>query len=271
MREKETVGVIGLIPLEPDASGWPPGVQSFQTRPLFPGVLPDWLNNVNVEAVIAAVVVLAFWFIVSHKMKTVPNKRQFIGEFLYNLLRNGVARDIIGPDFRKFLPFLLALFSFILVNNWFGEFFVFMFPTMSKIGYVYALALASWLLYNGVGIWKYGPFKYLRKMTLPQGVPVWLWWLIIPLEFLSNIIVRPVTLALRLFANMFAGHLVTLVFVIGGTMLLQSGIPLAIAGGGSILLAFAVLALELLIGALQAYIFTVLTAQYVASALAEEH
>ena len=269
--------LIGLVPLEGGASGWPPGVHSFDTRPLVPGAGLDWLNNVTFQATLAAVIVIGFWLIVSRNLKVVPGKRQFIGEFLYNMLRNGIARDIIGPEFRRFLPFLVALFTFILVNNWFGEFFVFMFPTMSKIGYVYALALGSWLLYNGVGIWKspgpwyVKPFKYLRKMTLPQGVPVWLWWLIIPLEFLSNIIVRPITLTLRLFANMFAGHLVTLVFVVGGTMLLNSGIPLAIAGGGSVLFAFAFLGLELFIGALQAYIFTVLTAQYVASAIAEEH
>ena len=263
--------LMGLVPLEGATNGWPPSVSDFDSRPLFPGAGLDWLNNALFQAVLAAIIVIVFWLIVSHRMKVVPTKRQFVGEFLYNMLRNGVARDAIGPDFRKYVPFLVALFSFILVNNWFGELFVFMFPTMSKIGYVYALALGSWLLYNIVGIQKYGPLKYLRKMSLPEGVPVWLWWLIIPLEFLSNIIVRPITLILRLFANMFAGHLVVLVFVLGGTILIQSGLPFAIAGGGSILFSFAFLCLELFIGALQAYIFTVLTAQYVASALAEEH
>ncbi|HBY24504.1 MAG TPA: F0F1 ATP synthase subunit A, partial [Propionibacteriaceae bacterium] len=113
---------------------------------------------------------------------------------------------------------------------------------------------------------------YLKLSTLPAGVPWPLWFLIIPLEFLSNIIVRPLTLALRLFANLFAGHLVVLVFVVGGTILLGSAeVFYKVAGGSAILFSFAIFALELLVSAIQAYIFTVLTAQYVSSAIAQEH
>lgn len=259
-----------LIPLE----GFPPGVQSFDSKPLFPELGPSWLwvNNHLVQAIIAAALVIGFWLWMARGQKVVPGKRQFLGELAYNLVRNSIARDILGHDYRKFLPYLLALFSFILVNNLFGEFFLFMFPTFSKIGFVWGLALCSWILYNGAGIYKYGLLTYLRKATLPEGVPVVLWPLIIPLEFLSNFIVRPVTLALRLFANLFAGHLVILVFVLGGTLLLQSGqFGLMAAGGISLIFSFAIFALELFVGFLQAYIFTVLTAQYVSSAIAEEH
>lgn len=259
-----------LIPLE----GFPPGVHSFDSKPLFPELGPSWfwVNNHLVQAVIAAALVIGFWLWMARDHKVVPGKRQFFGELAYNLVRNSIARDILGHDYRKFLPYLLALFSFILVNNLFGEFFLFMFPTFSKIGYVWGLALCSWILYNGAGIYKYGLLTYLRKATLPEGVPVALWPLIIPLEFLSNFIVRPVTLALRLFANLFAGHLVILVFILGGTLLLESGqLGLMTAGGVSIIFSFAIFALELFVGFLQAYIFTVLTAQYVSSAVAEEH
>ena len=76
------------------------------------------------------------------------------------------------------------------------------------------------MIYNGVGIAKHGFFGYLKHTTLPSGVPAFMWPLIIPLEFVSNIIVRPITLSLRLFANMFAGHLLVLVFVLGGEYLL---------------------------------------------------
>lgn len=274
-------GPVGLlIPLEWDVcigehsegTGFPPGVSSFCARPLFPGMLPDWVNNQLFQAVVAAAVVIGFWLWVSHAQKVVPGRRQFIGEYLYNVLRNTIARDILGHDYRRFLPYLVALFSFILVSNLFGEFFLFMFPTFSKIGFPYGLALLSWLLYNGAGIRKSGLVGYLKKSTLPAGVPPALWVLIIPLEFLSNFIVRPITLALRLFANLFAGHLVVLVFVVGGTLLLQSGaLAYMAAGGVSLIFSFAIFALEIFVGVLQAYIFTVLTAQYVSSALAEEH
>ena len=273
--------LIGLIvPLEGGGFVWPagidfaverPGVESFASRPLFPGAGIDWLDNSVAQAFLGLLIALAFWFIVAHNQKIVPGKRQFVGEFLYSMLRNTIARDILGPDFRRFLPYLVAMFTFILVNNWFGELFIFMFPTFSRIGFPYALALLTWIIYNAVGIQKFGPLGYLKKTTLPAGVPPALWVLIIPLEFLSNVIVRPVTLALRLFANMFGGHLVVLVFVLGGTYLIQLGIPYAFAGGASLLLSFAILGLEVFIGALQAYIFTVLTAQYIASALADEH
>ncbi|MDR1712067.1 MAG: F0F1 ATP synthase subunit A [Propionibacteriaceae bacterium] len=281
------------VPLEGDAFT-PPGTQSFNSRPLFPsegweqchphGELLEgcsytetwtdaWLTNHVAQAVIAAVLVLGFWFLVSRNQKMVPGRLQFVGEWLYDFVRNGIARDVLGHEYRKFTPYLVALFTFILVNNLFGEFFVFMFPTFSKIGFPYALALCSWLLYNGAGIAKYGFGTYLRKQVLPEGTPIYLVWLLVPLEFLSNIVVRPVTLALRLFANLFAGHLVILVFVLGGTFLLEvkDNLFYNFTGGISILFSFAIFALEIFIGALQAYIFTVLTAQYVHSSIAEEH
>lgn len=263
---------VPLVPLEGEA-GPTFGTTSFESRPLFPGAGMDWLNNHLVQAVIGAALVIAFWLWVSHKQKVVPSKRQFIGEYLYNIIRNGIGRDVLGPEFRSNLPWLIALFSFIVVNNLFGETFVFMFPTFSKIGYPYALAILSFLLYNFVGIRKWGFRKYFTKSVLPKGVPVFLWWLIIPLEFISNFIVRPITLALRLFANLFAGHLVVLVFIVGGGWLLtQLHNPLYVgAGAVAFVFGYAIFALELFVGVLQAYIFTILTAQYVASSLEDAH
>lgn len=264
------MGGLLVLPLEGEA--WPPGEHSFHSRPLFPGVLPDWVNNHTAQAVIGAVVVIGFWLWMARSQRVVPGRRQTVGELLYDFVRNGIARDILGHDYRKYLPYLLALFSFILVNNLFGQFFLFMFPTFSKIGYAYGLALCTFILYNAAGMKKWGVATYFKKMTLPEGVPVFLAPLIIPLEFLSNFVVRPFTLALRLFANLFAGHLVIMVFVVGGTLLLTSGQAFyAVAGSVSILFSFAIFALELLVGGIQAYIFTVLTAQYVSSAIADEH
>lgn len=271
-------GLTGLILPLMEVESWPPGEHSFDSRPLWDGA-PGWANNHIAQAAIGAVLVLVFWLWMSRGQKIVPGRKQFFGELAYDFVRNGIARDIIGPEFRRYLPLLLTLFSFILVNNLFGQFFLFMFPTFSKIGFAWGLALIAWVTYNGAGIAKHGFFGYLKAATLPAGVPKFLWVLIIPLEFLSNIIVRPLTLGLRLFANLFAGHLVIVVFVVGGTMLLTAAEPLAgfpvpllnVAGVVSIIFSFAIFALELLVGSIQAYIFTVLTAQYVSSAVAEEH
>ncbi|MFT4217375.1 MAG: F0F1 ATP synthase subunit A [Micropruina sp.] len=263
-----------ILPLEGggDESHWPPGVHSFDPRPLFPGAGVDWIDNHLFQAVLGAVLVVALWMWLARRHSTVPGKRQFAGESLYNLVRNGIARDVLGHEYRRFLPFLLALFTFILINNLFGQFFVFMLPTFSSIGFPYALALIVWIMYNAVGIKKWGFFGYVRRMSLPPGVPWPMWPILIPLEFLSNFVVRPVTLALRLFANLFAGHLLVIVFVVGGTMLVETAqAGLVVAGAASWLLSGAIFGLEMFVACLQAYIFTVLAAQYISSALAEEH
>ena len=111
-----------LVPLETagEHGAWPPGEHSFDSRPLFPGVLPDWINNHAAQAVIGALLVIAFWLWMANGHKLVPGKKQFIGEQLYNVVRNGIARDLLGHEYRRFLPYLVALFSFILVNNLFG-------------------------------------------------------------------------------------------------------------------------------------------------------
>ncbi|MFT3970322.1 MAG: F0F1 ATP synthase subunit A [Micropruina sp.] len=263
-----------ILPLEGggDESHWPPGVHSFDPRPLFPGAGVDWIDNHLFQAVLGAVLTILIWVWLARRHSVVPGKRQFAGESLYNLVRNGIARDLLGHEYRRFLPFLLSLFTFILINNLFGEFFPFMFPTFSSIGFPYALALIVWIMYNAVGIKKWGFFTYVRRMSLPEGVPWFMWPILIPLEFLSNFIVRPVTLALRLFANLFAGHLLVIVFVVGGTMLVQTAqAGLVIAGAASWILSFAIFGLEMFVASLQAYIFTVLSAQYISSALADEH
>ena len=258
------------LPMLPLEGGFKtPGVEDFH----FPGLFgTSWIDKSVIQMVLAAIIVVLFWLWGARNLKTVPGKRQFFFEYVYDFVRNGIARDILGQDFRKFLPYLLALFSFVLVNNWFGELFFTMFPTFSRIGYVYGLAILTWLIYVGAGFAKHG-LGYLKMSLVPAGVPWWLYWLIIPLEFLSNFITRPLTLALRLFANMFAGHLVILVFVVGGGFLLtyHGNAFYNVGGAVAVIFSFALLGLELFVGALQAYVFTVLTAQYVSSSLADEH
>lgn len=264
---------LGLLPMETDGGGYtPPGVEDFLWDSVWPGVLPDWMNKPFLQAVIGAALVIILWWIASRRLKTQPSKAQFAAEYIYEFIRNGVARDILHEDFRRFLPYLLGLFSFLLVNNWFGEFFLFMYPTFSNVGYAYGLAILSWLVYVGAGFKKWGP-GFLKKALIPEGVPAPLLIMVIPLEFLATFITRPVTLALRLFANLFAGHLVVMVFVVGGGFLLTyaDNMFYNVAGGVSLAFSLIILLLELFIGALQAYIFTVLTAQYVSTSIAEAH
>jgi F-type H+-transporting ATPase subunit a len=256
-----------MLPLEYE----PPGVSSFDLPPIFDSV--PWLDKYLLMATVSVVLILVFWVVMSRKNALVPSKGQYVGEMAYNFVRNSIARDMIGHDFRRWLPLIIALFSFVLVNNLFGIFPLTLLPTTSHVGWAYGLAGMVWLIYNGIGIAKHGPFGYLKHVTLPAGVPKAMWPLIIPLEFLSNIIIRPMTLSLRLFANMFAGHLLVLVFVLGGEYLVfeSQSIVNNIAGVAAWIFSMAIFALEIFVQSLQAFIFALLTAQYIASALADEH
>ena len=268
-------GFFGLVPMETGEEGegyQAPGVSSFDLPPLFEGA-PDWVNKYLFMGVLSVIVIAVFWLVMSRRNKMVPGRPQFIAESIYMFVRNSLARDMIGHDFKRYVPLLVALFSFVLVNNLFGIFPFLLLPTASHAGWAYGLAIVVWLVYNGVGIAKHGAFGYLKHSVLPPGVPKWMWPLIIPLEFFSNIIVRPATLSLRLFANMLAGHLLVLLFVLGGTYLLLESDSLfnRAAGVVSLLFSLVIFGLELFVQTLQAYIFTVLTAQYIGSAAAEEH
>jgi len=259
---------VGLIPLEGFEA---PGVGSFNLPPISKAV--PWLDKPMLQAALSLFLIMGFWLVMSRKTALVPSKGQFIGESVYFFVRNTIARDVIGHGYQRYLPYLIALFSFVLVNNLWGVFPLSLFPTASHVGWAYGLALVTFVLYNAVGIAKHGPWGYLKHTVLPPGVPKAMWPIVIPIEFASNILVRPFTLSLRLFANMFAGHLLVLVFVLGGEYLLLhgEGIVNKVAGAFALVFSLAIFGLELVVQILQAYIFTILSAQYVGSSLAEEH
>ncbi|MBU2074410.1 MAG: F0F1 ATP synthase subunit A [Actinobacteria bacterium] len=225
------------------------------------------------QLVLAAVLVFGFFYVAARKREMVPGKLQFVGEEAYSFVRNSMGRDIIGShDFMRFTPYLFALFFFILLNNLFASIPFLQFPTFSRSGMVYGLAAMSWVIYNAVGMKKHGVLGYLKLQSVPSGVGGPILLLLIPLEFLSNIIVRPVTLALRLFANMLAGHLLLILFALGGEyLILEMSLAYAPVGILAWVLFIAIAFLELLVQFLQAYVFVLLNAMYIQGALADEH
>ncbi len=260
----------------------PPGPGDFNLPPIGPDETFTFLGQEMylgvtkpmLQLVIAAAVVFLVFRAAAAKRAMVPGKLQYVGELGYGFVRNSLGRDIIGSkDFMRFVPFLFAMFFFILLNNVFATIPFFQFPTMSRAGIVYGLVLISWLVYNIVGIRAQGGvLAYLKHQTVPSGVPPAMLVLLIPLEFLSNILVRPLTLALRLFANMLAGHLLLILFALGGEYLLVHGEGLVKPVGILAWVMFVAIAfLELLVQFLQAYVFTLLNALYISGAIAEEH
>lgn len=225
------------------------------------------------QIVLAGILVFWFFWAASRRRAMVPGKLQYVGEGAYNFVRNSISRDIIGShDYRTYVPYLFALFFFILVNNLFATIPFIQFPTFSRSGMVYGLALLSWLVYNIAGIKRHGLGGYLKLQTMPPGIKGPMLLLLIPLEFMSNILVRPVTLALRLFCNMFAGHLLLILFALGGEYLIfEMSAAYAPVGILAWVLFIAVAFLEILIQFLQAYVFVLLNAMYISGAVADEH
>lgn len=260
---------MGLQVLAQGAEFNAPGVRDF----FLPPILGD-VTKPMVQIVLAAGIVIGFYLIATRNLKVVPNRFQFAAESLYNLGRDTIARDQIGSaEFRPFVPLIVGLFSFILVNNLFGIIPLIQFPTLSHIGFALAMSLfVVYPTYHFVGIRKHGLGRYMKKQLFPPGAPIAVYLILAPVEFLVKFVLNPFTLAVRVFVAMFAGHLLLLVFTLGGEFLLLEAEG-ALKAMSVFSWAFAILItfLEALVMLIQAYVFAVLTASYIGTALAEEH
>ena len=247
-----------------------PGVEDFNLPPIG-GI--EGLTKPVLQLVFAALIVYVLFRLAVRRPQLVPSKGQFLGEAFHGLVRNNIARDMIGPGFLTSVPFLTTLFAFILVNNLFGIIPLIQFPTFSHPGVPYALALLVWLIFTVVGIRHHGFGGYLRISTWPPDVPWWVRIILTPIEFISNIVLRPITLSLRLFGNMFAGHLLLLVFILGGEYMLftADAITLKLLSPFAFLMGIVFTFFEAFVQVVQAYIFVMLTASYIGTVLADDH
>jgi F-type H+-transporting ATPase subunit a len=248
---------------------WPPTVEDFFLPPLVEGADP-WFTKVTLLVWVAVAALIIFFLVTYRDPKLVPTKRQWIAESIYGFVRNNVAKDLIGHEGVRFAPYLTTLFCFVLLTNLFGIIPGIQMSPNSHIAFPAILAVISWVLFNYIGIRQHGFAKYMKNSLIPPA-PWFILPLLVPIEFISTFVFRPFTLAVRLFANMFAGHMILLVFTLGGFVMLQSNAWLAPVSVLSWVMAIALTFLEALVIVLQAYVFTVLTASYVQGALAEEH
>jgi len=220
-------------------------------------------------ALVCSVLVVAFFWAAFAKPKLVPRGVQNIGELGIMFVRDQILRPMMGKRGDSYLPFLVSLFFFIWFMNIMEVIPVAQFPAMSFIAFPGVLMLMVYFTYNYLGIKHQGLGGYFKNMV-PSGVPPFILIILAPVEILQYIIVRPFTLAVRLFANMFAGHILLLVFTLATWYLFSASIGLLFSGV-SFILTIVLTAFELLIQALQAYIFTILTAQYIGGSLEAGH
>jgi F-type H+-transporting ATPase subunit a len=251
----------------------PPGAGDFNLPPLFGS--GEWgVTKPMLEVVLSVAVVAAYFMLSSRKLSIVPSRGQFLAESIYDFSRNNIAREQIGSkDFKPFIPLVLSLFTFVLVNNIYGVIPLFQFPTMSHFGFPLALSLlVVYPVYHYVGFKRHGFRGYLKNTLAPSGVPVYVLPLFVVIEFTLKFFFDPLTLAIRVFAAMFAGHLILIVFTLGGEfLLLHAGGALKPVSAVAFLFAIAMTLLEAFIQVLQAYIFATLSAGYIGAALASDH
>jgi F-type H+-transporting ATPase subunit a len=247
----------------------PPGANDFNLPPIFWGITKPMLL-----VVLSVAIIMVFFLMASRRLKIVPTKFTFAAESVYDFGRNNIAREQIGSkEFLPYVPLIVAMFTFVLVNNIFGIIPIIQFPTMAHIGFPAAITvLIVYPLWHYVGIRKHGFAGHIKHQLVPPGVPKPVLLLLVPVEAFVKFFMNPITHAVRVFAAMFAGHLILMVFTLAGEyLLLEAGGALKAVSVVSWAFAIAMTFVEALIQVLQAYIFALLAANYIGLALAEDH
>jgi F-type H+-transporting ATPase subunit a len=221
---------------------------------------------------LTTLIFLGLFFFAFRKPGVVPGKFQALMEVAVEFVRENIAIPMLGQEADRFMPLLATFFFFILIGNMFEVIPGFNFSANSRVAIPLVLALISWVTYNAVGIRKHGFFGYLRHTCIIDAAPWWLrYTLLLVIEFVSNIVVRPITLTVRLAANFLAGHFLLAIFFLGTVFFLENGPKTWILAGVSFPLAVILVGFEVFVAILQAFIFAILSASYIGQAMAEEH
>ena len=249
----------------------PPIGELFNFPPI-PGT-ENWgifaVNRVSLMLLTSTLMLCAFFYAAFANSKVVPNRLQGAAESVVEFIRERIAIEIIGPEGVRYLPLLTGLFVFIFLNNLFKLTPGIMLPSTSRIAVPALLAVLVWLVYVGSGIKAQGFGTYLKETLVPPA-PKLILPILVPIEFISNLILRPFTLAIRLFANMVAGHILVVITLITIHAFLVWG-PVLPVGVFALVISPLVFGFELFIIGLQAYIFTMLSAVYISSSIHAAH
>ena len=225
------------------------------------------LTKPSILLFVAALVVVVFFVTIFRRAKVVPGRWQGIGEYGYLFVRDGIARDTIGKQGDRFVPMLFTFFFLIWALNVMSIIPFAQFPVTSRFAIPLAFAVIVYLFWVPLGVKRQGAGAFFKGMTMPPDVPKLMYVLLIPIEILSNFIVRPFTHSVRLFANMFAGHMLIVTFSVATWYLLSPSVIGILGSGASFVVTVGLTGFEMLIQALQAYVFTLLAAVYINDAV----
>ncbi|GLU50399.1 F0F1 ATP synthase subunit A [Nocardiopsis ansamitocini] len=257
-----------------------PGFEAPSVGIFFPSPWVDYdipmTSGITKYAVLLAVasgLALLFLWWTSRKQSLVPNRSQSIGEIFFLFIREQISRPMMGVKGDKYLPLLISLFIFVFAMNIMGIIPFLQLPVTSNLSYPVGIALVVYVTFIVVGIRSQGGVgKYLKGAVVPSGAPGWILPLLVPIEIISNFLIRPATHAIRVFATMFAGHLLLATFAAAGWYMFNPAAgplfgTISVLFSGASLLAFVVFtAFELVIMFLQAFVFTLLAALYIGQA-----
>jgi len=232
----------------------------------------EWLgvNKVVLLMWLSVIVVFTFFYIASRRQQLVPAGVQNVAESTVDFIRNGIILQTMGEEGLFYTPFLLMLFSFIFVCNIWEVIPIAQMPVNARIALPMFMALLVYVMYHVVGIRTQGLGGYLKSSLIPPGVPKAILPLLMFIELITLLITRPLSLCVRLFANMFAGHLLLITFaIISSTLFAVQWQIIILPFSGFLLIALT--GFEVLVAFLQAFIFTILAAVYVGSSMHPEH
>ena len=238
---------------------------------------PEFFDGNNTWGINKVVLIYAFAailtmlvFLLGNKKQLVPTGAQNLAEMSVEFVEDQIVLPTMGTDGLKWTPYLLSLFFFIFFCNIFEIVPLIQMPATARIALPAFLALLSYVLYHAAGLRSHGFFGYLKHTLIIPGVPKAMLILVIPIEFISNYIARPFSHAVRLFANLLAGHILLVTFAVLTSALWVSAwyaifLPLPLIG----VIFFTLF--EVMVSFLQAYVFALLTGVYIGLSVSHEH
>ena len=244
----------------------------FPPAVLFQGT-PFEINRIMLVRFVASIVLVLIVTLAARRAKVVPGRFQAAVEFVLDFVRKNIAIEVLGEKLgRKYFPLLATIFCTVLFMNITGIVPFLNIAGSSVIGLPLVLALWVWATYLWAGIKAHHGFgSFLRSSLFPPGVPAPLYVLLVPIEALQVFVLRPATLAVRLLANMVAGHLMLAIcFVATQYFFFTSSGGMKLFGAGTLLAGFLFFLFEAFVAALQAYVFAILAAVYINLSV-EEH
>ncbi len=230
------------------------------------------LTRIDLIALLMTGLLCLFFVSAFRKPSVLPGRLQNLGEMALDVVYGNVIDEVMGVKGRRFAPLLVTLFWIILAFNITGILPMTHIAVTSVVAFPLIFAVASYTTFIWAGVKEHGVGQYLKLNLFPPGVPKPIYLLVTPIEFISTFLLRPVTLTIRLLANMMSGHLLLVLFF-GATsyFLFESSGLIQLAAIPSYLMGLAFVFFEVIVALLQAYIFTLLTAVYIDGATSHEH